>query len=95
MGILIDFKTRQPIAEAPRPNRLAPNIDVLLRRYYDTPGEAGQLSRTVVQLLDTLDLVCMTAEMSAIDAGVHGQVNHPYSVMVEMCRDILDSDQLR
>lgn len=94
MGVLIDFKTGKPVAAPPRPNRLAPNIDKLLRRYYETPGEAGQLARTVVQLLDTLDLVCMTAECSAIDLGVHGQPNHPYSVMVEMCRDILDSEQL-
>lgn len=97
MGDIIDFKTGRRVepqpGRPPSPNRLHPGVDLLLRRYYRTRGDAGVLAGTVVQLLDTLDLICMTAECSAIDAGSFGQADHPYNVIVEMCRDVLDSKQ--
>ena len=95
MGILIDFKTRKPIEATPQtgPNRLRPDVDNLLKRHYKQRGDAAILAGTVIQLLDTLDLICMTAECTAIEAGVYNQNDHPYNVIGAMCRDILDSPQ--
>lgn len=103
MGIVIDFRTRKPVtsegAAVPPPvpmlpTQLPPELDDVIRRNLalGATGDTATLIRTVFQLLDVLDLIAVTAECAAIDAGAIDDVAHPLVVIADICHDVLDTE---
>lgn len=103
MGIVIDFRTRKRVtSEGPTtpppvpslPTQLPPELDDVIRRNLarGATGDTATLIRTIFQLLDVLDLIAVTAECAAIDAGVVDSVEHPLVVIADICHDVLDTE---